>query len=100
MHNVNEDQESEMSVHTFSSRNFTRDVGAAKRAAVKGPVFITDRGQPAFALLKIEDYYHLAGQQEASLLDMMDAIAGGPQGPGFEFEPPRLQVELRAAGLG
>lgn len=86
-----------MSVHTFSSRDFTRDVGAAKRAAAKGPVFITDRGRPAFALLKIEDYYQLAGQQEASLLDVMDAI---PSGAGIDFEPPRLQVRLRAADLG
>lgn len=90
-----------MSVHTFSSRDFTRDVSAAKRAAVEGPVFITDRGRPAFALLKIEDYYQLAGQQEASLLDVMDAIPGGlTGGAGFEFEPPRLQVELRAVDLG
>lgn len=86
-----------MSVHTFSSRNFTRDVGAAKRAAAEGPVFITDRGRPAFALLKIEDYYQLAGQQEASLLDVMDAIPGGA---GIEFEAPRLQVEFRAAEFG
>ena len=64
-----------MSVHTYSSRNFTRDVGATKRAAQKGPVFITDRGRPAYALLKIEDYYQLAGQQEESMLDVMDAIA-------------------------
>ena len=82
-----------MSIHTYSSRDFTRDVGAAKRAAAEGPVFITDRGRPAFALLKIEDYYHLAGQQEASLLDVMDAIPGGA---GIEFEAPRLQLELRA----
>lgn len=86
-----------MSVHTFSSRDFTRDVGAAKRAAAKGPVFITDRGRPAFALLKIEDYYQLAGQQEATLLDVMDAI---PSAAGIEFEPPRLQIGLRAADLG
>lgn len=86
-----------MSVHTFSSRNFTRDVGAAKRAAAEGPVFITDRGRPAFALLKIEDYYQLAGQQEASLLDVMDAIPGGA---GIKFEAPRLQVEFRAAAFG
>jgi PHD/YefM family antitoxin component YafN of YafNO toxin-antitoxin module len=86
-----------MPIHTYSSRDFTRDVGAAKRAAADGPVFITDRGRPAFALLKIEDYYHLAGQHEASLLDVMDAIAGGA---GIEFEPPRLQVELHAADLG
>lgn len=86
-----------MPVHTFSSRDFTRDVGAAKRAAGKGPVFITDRGRPAFALLKIEDYYQLAGQQELSLLDAMDAI---PSGEGIEFDPPALNIGLRAAELG
>ena len=85
-----------MSVHTFSSRDFTRDVGAAKRAAAKGPVFITDRGRPAFALLKIEDYYELAGQQEVSLLDAMDAIPGGGD---IEFDPPRARVKLRPADL-
>jgi len=86
-----------MSVHTYSSRNFTRDVGAAKRATADGPVFITDRGRPAFALLKIEDYYQLAGQQEASLLEVMEAIPGGA---GIEFDPPRLKVEFGAADLG
>ena len=86
-----------MSIHTYSSRDFTRDVGAAKRAAAEGPVFITDRGRPAFALLKIEDYYHLAGQHEASLLDVMDTIPGEA---GIEFEAPRLQVEFRAAEFG
>jgi hypothetical protein len=90
-----------MSVHTFSSRDFTRDVGAAKRAAAEGPVFITDRGRPAFALLKIEDYYHLGGQQVPSLLAVMDAIPGGmAYVEGIEFEAPRLQLQLRAAELG
>lgn len=90
-----------MSVHTFSSRDFTRDVSAAKRAAAAGPVFITDRGRPAFALLKIEDYYHLEGQQAQSLLELMDAIPGGlaEDGAAIEFEAPRLQVRLRAAKL-
>ena len=86
-----------MSIHTYSSRDFTRDVGAAKRAAAKGPVFITDRGRPAFALLKIEDYYQLAGQKQLSFLDVMDAIAGGE---GIAFEAPRLQVRFPAAELG
>lgn len=95
------EMERKMSVHTYTSRNFTRDVGAAKRAAAEGPVFITDRGRPTFALLKIEDYYHLAGQPELSLLDVMDAIPGGLSGDSdIEFEPPRLQVELHAAELG
>jgi hypothetical protein len=40
-----------MVIHTFSSRDFMRDMPSAKRAALKGPVFITERGRPAFALL-------------------------------------------------
>jgi len=76
-----------MPVHTFSSRDFTRDVSAAKRAAIDGPVFITDRGRPAFALLKIDDYYRIIGKNEPTLLELMDGIAGGEQ---IEFDPPRL----------
>lgn len=85
-----------MSIHTFSSRDFTRDVSAAKRAAVDGPVFITDRGRPAFALLKIDDYYRMAGQNGPSLLDVMDAIPGGE---GVDFSPPKLDLQIRGASL-
>jgi hypothetical protein len=81
-----------MSIHTFSSRDFTRDVSAAKRAAVDGPVFITDRGRPAFALLKIDDYYRIAGRAEPTLLDVMDGISGGDS---IAFEPERLTFESR-----
>jgi len=85
-----------MSIHTFSSRDFTRDVSAAKRAAVDGPVFITDRGRPAFALLKIEDYYRMTGKEAASLLDVMDGIAGGE---GIEFDPSPLHIQIPVASL-
>lgn len=86
-----------MPVHTFSSRDFTRDVSAAKRAAVDGPVFITDRGRPAFALLKIEDYHRIAGHGELTLLEVMDGIPGGDV---FEFDPPRLNIQTRSIELG
>ncbi len=85
-----------MSVHTCSSREFTRDVGAAKRAAAQGPVVITDRGQPAFALLRIQDYYELTGKREKSLLDVMDSIPGGD---GIEFEPEMVQIQTNAIDL-
>jgi len=85
-----------MSIHTFSSRDFTRDVSSAKRAAADGPVFITDRGRPAFALLSIEDYYRMVGQGEPSLLAVMDEIAGGD---GIEFDAPRLDITTRATEL-
>jgi hypothetical protein len=81
-----------MSFHTFSSRDFTRDVSAAKRAAANGPVFITDRGRPAFALLEINDYYRIAGQKPSSLLDVMDGIAGGEN---IDFDPPRLSITVQ-----
>jgi len=86
-----------MSVHTFSSRDFTRDVAGAKRAAAVGPVFITDRGRPAYALLKIDDYYRMVGQGAPTLLAVMDDIAGAD---GIEFEAPRLDITTRAARLG
>ena len=85
-----------MTIHTFSSRDFTREVSAAKRAAEDGPVFITDCGRPAFALLTIDDYYRIAGQTEPSLLNVMDAIPGGE---GIDFEPPRLNLPIHAAAL-
>lgn len=85
-----------MAVHTVSSRDFTRDVSAAKRAAVDGPVFITDRGRPAFALLKIDDYYRMSGKPAPSLLEVMDAISGGEN---IDFDPPRLNLQVQAASL-
>lgn len=79
-----------MHAHTVSSREFTRDVGAAKRATSNGPVFITDRGRPAYALLRIEDYYRLSREKPRSLLQVMDAVAGGA----FAFDPPKLAGAL------
>jgi hypothetical protein len=85
-----------MTIHTVSSRDFTRDVSAAKQAAAEGPVFITDRGRPAFALLKIDDYYRIIGQNEPTLLDVMDGIPGGDN---IAFDPPRLDIQIRATAF-
>lgn len=85
-----------MFIHTFSSRDFTRDVPTAKKAALEGPVFTTERGRPAFALLKIDDYYRIAGKAAPSLLEVMDAIPGGD---GIDFDPPKLGVRAQDASL-
>lgn len=67
-----------MTITTFSSRTFARDAAAVKRATANGPVIITDRGKPTLAVLDIDDYYRLAGQQdERSLLDAMMALPLG-----------------------
>ncbi|SHF13840.1 hypothetical protein SAMN02745117_01404 [Lampropedia hyalina DSM 16112] len=86
-----------MTIRTFSSREFTRDVSAAKRAAIEGPVFITDRGKPRFVLLTIENYFAQSGAQEPSFLEMMDSIDGG--GDDIDFEVPRLSMTLRPVHL-
>ena len=75
-----------MPVTTISARDFARDLAQAKRATTEGPVFVTDRGRPTFALLKIEDYYKLAGEKPRSLLDLMDSLPRGD----FEIEFPKL----------
>ncbi|QTD45562.1 type II toxin-antitoxin system Phd/YefM family antitoxin [Ottowia testudinis] len=81
-------------ITTYSSREFTRDVAAAKRAAANGPVFITDRGAPAYALLTIEEYHRLkAGSKPRTLLEVMQSL---PDTSDIEFEAPRLDdVVLR-----
>ena len=47
----------------MSSREFNQDTSGAKRAAERGPVYITDRGRPAHVLLTYEAYEHLVGTQ-------------------------------------
>lgn len=44
---------------TMSARELNREVSAAKRDAVRGPVVITDRGEPAFVRLSIEEFSQL-----------------------------------------
>lgn len=52
-----------MAITTMTSREFNQDASKAKRAASEGPVFITDRGQPAHVLLTIEAYRRLVGRE-------------------------------------
>lgn len=73
-----------MAITTMSSREFNQDTSRAKRAARKGPVYITDRGRPAHVLLTIEEYRRLTGGS-ASIIEML-ALPGVED---VEFEPPR-----------
>jgi prevent-host-death family protein len=83
-----------MAITTVSSRDFNQDTGAAKRAASKGPVFITDRGRPAHVLLSFEDYQKLVG----SANHIVDLLAM-PDADSVEFDPPRVDHLYRPADL-
>jgi len=74
--------------HTLTSREFVHNVSAAKRLATAGPVFITDRGKPAFALLSIEDYQRMSGPKK-SMVELLSM----PEAAEFEIEP--IQIGAR-----
>jgi prevent-host-death family protein len=44
-----------------SSREFNQDTSGAKKAAERGPVFITDRGRPSHVLMTFDAYEKLLG---------------------------------------
>ena len=83
---------------TMSSREFNQDLARAKRAAKQGPVTITDRGKPAYVLMKHEDYLRLSGRRK-SLVDM---LADDRPEADFDFEFPRLSDDwgLRIPDFG
>ena len=75
---------------TMSSRAFNQDAGGAKKAAGKGPVFITDRGKPAHVLLSIEEYQRLTKQRR----NIADALSM-PDIADIDFEPQRVTIKPR-----
>lgn len=85
-------------ISTFSSREFAHELARVKRAASEGTVFITDRGEPKFALMAIDHYWRLTSEGHAgrSLLDVMDAL---PSTEGIDFEPPARQHAIQPADL-
>lgn len=56
---------------TISAREFNRDVSAAKRQARIEPVFITDRGEPSYVLISVEEYRRLKGEDGLGLADVL-----------------------------
>jgi prevent-host-death family protein len=77
-----------VAITTLSSREFNQNTSRAKKAARKGPVFITDRGRPAHVLLSIKQYEKLTGKQK-SIVEMLAM----PEVAEIDFEPPRLGDE-------
>jgi hypothetical protein len=84
-----------MSTRIFSSRDFTRDVAAAKAAALTGPVLITDRGLPSFVMLNIDEYHRLQGKSP-SLFALMQQLSELPEDVS---DIPGMDVDFRDVEL-
>ena len=74
-----------MTIVTVSSREFNQDVSRAKRAADGGPVIITDRGTPAYVLMRHDMYRRLTGGGP-SILELLSETGV----ESIEFHPPRI----------
>ena len=73
-----------MKTTRLTSREFNQDAGGAKRAALAGPVYITDRGRPSHVLLTFESYQRLAAQG----IGMADLLSQPPGIEDIEFDIP------------
>lgn len=74
-----------MVITKISSREFNQDISGAKRAAESGPVIITDRGRPAYVLLRHDTYRRLVGGGPTIL-----ALLDQPGVEEIDFDPPRM----------
>lgn len=74
-----------MNITTLSSKEFNQDSSKAKKAAKKGPVFITGRGKPSHVLLTIEDYKKLT-EKTSNIIDLLAM----PDIESVECEPQQL----------
>ena len=83
-----------MTVTTLTSRDFNQDVSGAKRAADVGTVVITDRGKPAYVLMRHEAYQRLKADQRSfsERLAMQD-------GDDIDFDPPKADIVLKIPDL-
>lgn len=81
-----------MAISTVSSRQFNHNSSSAKKAALLGPVFITDRGKPTYVLLSIQNYKKISAKR-TNLLDLL----GMPGNTDIEFHPPKSPELARAA---
>jgi len=84
-----------MQSQIFTAREFNQATSDAKKAAKRGPVFITDRGTPSHVLLSISEYQRLVGQS-LSLADALHDEASAA----IDFDLPRARPVFYEPDLG
>lgn len=76
---------------TISDRRFCRRIGAAKRVALREPVFVTHLGRVAYVLMSIRDYRRLEGRGR-TIADLL-AMPGADE---IEIEFPKSEDVAKA----
>jgi hypothetical protein len=81
---------------TFTSQDFNREPRRIKKAAMEGPVFITDRKKSSLVVLNMKDYERLAGSGRSILAALAPRT---PSDHDFDWEPSRSILSGRPADL-
>jgi len=79
-------REKTVTITMLSSRTFNQDTSGAKKAANRGPVFITDRGRPTYVLMTFDDYKKLTRRQK-KIADLL--ALPGIENTGLHVPPSR-----------
>lgn len=77
-------------ITVLSSREFNQDTARAKRAAEKGPVFITTRGEPTHVLMTKADYDRAMAEEKKPFISLAEALEQ-KEGGDFDFEFPEFK---------
>ena len=80
-------------VRTMSSREFNQGTGAAKVAALGGPVYVTDRGQPSHVLLSYDHYRQIVKENQS----LADVLCNTPGAGDIDLEIPDRGSPVRPA---
>lgn len=77
-------------ITTMNSREFNQDIGKAKRCALEGPVFISNRKRPEYVLMTIQDYEKLSGKSKT-----IGELLAMPESADVDFEIEREKGTFR-----
>ena len=83
-----------MGITTLSSREFNQKVGYAKKAAKRGPVFVTAHGRTTHVLLDVDEYRKIAGKGK-TLYEALYYPELAKVDPDFEFG--KIEFDFRPA---
>lgn len=90
---------------TVTSREFNQDTARSKRAAAKGPVFVTTRGKVSHVLMTKQEFDRLgsSGPSQANSgktrNSPADALADASPEGDFDFAVPEFKGRFEGAGF-
>jgi len=75
--------ETKLTETRVTSRDFNREPSRVKKAALQGPVVVTERGEPSMVVMSYAEYQRLTGNGR-TLYDLMASLPELPDTPEIE----------------